>query len=279
MGKVLAALISLAALALVITLLLMRGEKEGPPSPAAGGGTSEAGVTAPEPGGGETTGGGGGETRAPQPGGEGAVSIRAVFVGTPPAPARHSTGEFAEPCGAPAVEDRTLRVAAAGGVADVVVELLRDGVAVEPSPEPVPFGQQGCVFAQPVVVVTEGSTVLFTNSDGVEHNVRMTSIPNRLSGEARAVPPGGLPLTLARRDRIEVTCSLHAWMRAALVVTGTPYHALTAEDGAARLEGVPAGAWRIRVWHPSRDVSIEAPKEVVVPADGAAALEIRLSPR
>ena len=52
-------------------------------------------------------------------------------------------------------------------------------------------------------------------------------------------------------------------MVAWIVVVETPYHGLTDAKGTVRLEGVPAGSFHLRTWHPGL-------------APGAAALDQRL---
>ena len=45
-------------------------------------------------------------------------------------------------------------------------------------------------------------------------------------------------------------CNIHDWMVAYIYVVATPHFAKTTADGKAHLEGLPAGPYEARVWHP-----------------------------
>jgi len=44
-------------------------------------------------------------------------------------------------------------------------------------------------------------------------------------------------------------CNIHDNMAAWVVVADTPWYARSAAGGVAKVENVPAGAYRLRVWH------------------------------
>ena len=46
-----------------------------------------------------------------------------------------------------------------------------------------------------------------------------------------------------------VDCSIHAWMKAWLIILDHPYVAITDEDGRFEIKNVPAGEWTFRFWH------------------------------
>ena len=62
-------------------------------------------------------------------------------------------------------------------------------------------------------------------------------------------------------------------MRAVVVVTENPFHAVVDEDGEFRLEGVPAGTYTVVAWHPDLD---EVKETVVVPEGGSVRLDVEL---
>ena len=49
---------------------------------------------------------------------------------------------------------------------------------------------------------------------------------------------------------VALGCNIHDWMVAYLLVVATPYYAKSDSDGRANLSGVPAGRYRLEVWHP-----------------------------
>ena len=50
---------------------------------------------------------------------------------------------------------------------------------------------------------------------------------------------------------IKVTCDLHNWMVAYIVVTPHSYFAITQSNGAYEINDVPPGKYILKVWHES----------------------------
>ena len=48
---------------------------------------------------------------------------------------------------------------------------------------------------------------------------------------------------------MKVACEYHPWFASYVLVSGHPYATLSASDGTFELKKVPAGKWRLRVWH------------------------------
>jgi hypothetical protein len=66
-------------------------------------------------------------------------------------------------------------------------------------------------------------------------------------------------------------------MSSMLFVGDTPYCALTKDDGSFRIQGLPPGTYKVKLWH---EVLGRAEAEVVVKEDGASApLEVKMTPR
>jgi plastocyanin len=120
--------------------------------------------------------------------------------------------------------------------------------------------QRDTAFAPSAIVIRSGTTVRFPNEDPFFHNVYSYATNARFDlgrypeGESRQV-------VFPRPGIARVFCEVHEFMRAVIVVTDHPYHALVDEDGSFRIEGVPPGAYTLVVYHP--DVgSIERSVEV-----------------
>lgn len=146
------------------------------------------------------------------------------------------------------------------------------GAAPAGTGEPVQVMQRDTAFHPSIVVVQRGATVAFPNHDPFFHSVFSYSRPKRFDlgryprGESKSVrfdSPG----------IVKLFCEVHNWMRGAVVVTENPYHTIVRADGIFRIENVPAGPHRLRVWHFDRG---ETEVEVVVPQTGMVSVEITL---
>lgn len=139
-----------------------------------------------------------------------------------------------------------------------------------PSTLGVEMVQRDTAFAPAAVVVGVGASVDFPNEDPFFHNVFSYSSTQRFDlgrypqGESKAV-------TFGEAGIVAVQCEVHEQMRGAIVVTENPFHAVVAEDGSFRIEGVPAGEYTVAIWSADHD-----PEErvVTVPAGGAARIEV-----
>jgi plastocyanin len=151
-------------------------------------------------------------------------------------------------CGA-TVRNETLLIGADGGVENAVVRLRPLGRKTTVEPEAITLDNKQCAFTPHVQIATLGSELLLKNSDPILHTVHA-----RMGNET--LFNVGLPKwrhVMKRLDRagvIRIHCDvLHTWMSAAIVVTDTPYFALTDKSGHFKLDQLPAGEYDIEVWH------------------------------
>ena len=140
------------------------------------------------------------------------------------------------------------------------------------SEQVVVMDQKSLRFVPHVLVIQAGTTVEFANSDPLAHNVFSISSPKRFNlglfgrGTSRRV----------RFDQpgvVQLLCNVHQEMSAFIVVVKSPYFARTAANGSFRMESVPAGRHRVRLWH---DAMEERSYEVEVAATGATRKTISL---
>ncbi|HVU16392.1 MAG TPA: hypothetical protein VHD32_05685 [Candidatus Didemnitutus sp.] len=135
-----------------------------------------------------------------------------------------------------------------------------NGVAVE---------QKNQSFIPYVTAVTVGTSVLFPNDDTVQHHIYSLSKPKRF--EKPLYSPGAREAVVFDQPGVvTLGCNIHDWMIAYIVVLETPYFAKSGDDGSATLSNLPAGRYRVEVWHPL--LGKVATREVTL-ADGAAASE------
>jgi plastocyanin len=139
-----------------------------------------------------------------------------------------------------------------------------------PPPKKNPFmGQKGMVFAPHVLPVLKGSIVDFTNDDTVAHNVfSPPGAPVRFNLGLYGV---GVKKTVTfdQLGEVPLLCNVHPEMLAYVIVLQNPYFALTDNAGKYEIKNVPAGSYKLKVWHEklqetAKDVTVEEGKTVTV---------------
>ncbi|MFN0241532.1 MAG: carboxypeptidase regulatory-like domain-containing protein [Planctomycetota bacterium] len=163
--------------------------------------------------------------------------------------------------------DPTLVIGAGDGIANVVITVDVPGAELKPPTEPLHIDQKKCHFEPHVLVAPMGAKVAFLNSDQVSHNVHTYASKN--DSFNKTIAPGSKEeQTLAKGDRIEVKCDIHPWMSSWLVVTDTPFYAVTKDDGSFSIAGLKPGTYKGEAWHEKLG---KKKIEVVVKEDGTAA--------
>jgi plastocyanin len=130
-----------------------------------------------------------------------------------------------------------------------VVYLERlDGPLAGPPPGRVVMDQKNLSFVPRVLPVTVGTTVEFTNSDDIQHNVFSPSraagafdLGSYSRGEARSV-------VMREPGDVLVLCNIHMEMEAHILVLRDPFFALAGGDGHYRIGDVPPGRYAVKVW-------------------------------
>jgi len=152
-------------------------------------------------------------------------------------------------CGAE-VPNESLVVGPGGGLQNVVVTIPRARIEKKASPsKSLVLDNRNCAFVPHVQIALAGSEILLLNSDPILHDVHA-----RLGSET--LFNVGLPTwrqvkkRLTRTGIVTIECDvLHTWMSAHIVVTSSPYFAVTDERGEFVIDRVPDGTYEIQVWH------------------------------
>ena len=125
----------------------------------------------------------------------------------------------------------------------------------------VEFDQGGCQYTPHVFALRVGQTLKILNPDGTLHNVHAFAKVNAEFNEA-------MPQFRTELDKVfdkaeptpfAVKCDVHPWMNAWAAVFDHPYFAVTGEDGAFTISGLPAGTYELEVWHerlPAQTVTV-----------------------
>jgi plastocyanin len=140
--------------------------------------------------------------------------------------------------------------------AAVVLEPLTPAPAARNRPHAV-IEQRGTEFIPYVTVVQTGTAVDFPNNDTVRHHVYSFSNPKRFEIKLYAGKPGQ-PITFDKPGEVVIGCNIHDWMEAYVLVVESPYFGKTGPDGQVRIANVPAGRYRVQLWHPLQKTRVAA---------------------
>lgn len=117
--------------------------------------------------------------------------------------------------------------------------------------EPVVVDQRKMAFIPHLVAVQQGTTVEFLNSDPVGHNVYWPSISGnkKLAHNLGTWPKGDKkPFQFNDVGVASLLCNVHPEMSGYVVVTPTPYFAVTDKDGNFEIKNIPAGKYTLKTW-------------------------------
>ena len=115
---------------------------------------------------------------------------------------------------------------------------------------PVTIDQKGCVYSPHVVGVMTKQKVVFVNSDPTLHNIHTFSERNRDFNIAMPTRGQRIIKKFKRPEvMVQTKCDVHPWMVAYIGVMDHPFFAVTKEDGAFELSGVPMGTYQLEAWH------------------------------
>ena len=163
-----------------------------------------------------------------------------------------------------------------GAIKDAVVWLTDVPEAKDARALKQKLDQQSCAFLPHVLAAPLGSTLDVVNSDKALHNVRAQAGEVKLMNYAMPIPGHVVPTRVKKEGIFKVSCDVHPWMKAWLLVLPTQAYAVTDENGAYRIEGVPAGKHRVKVWHERLG---ERESEVEIAPGGTAKYDVEFTPR
>ena len=154
-------------------------------------------------------------------------------------------------CAAAWAGDIEGKVTGMKGKSVIYVDTIAGKTFPAPKDHPV-MDQKGLVFAPHIMVVQQGTTVEFLNSDTVQHNVFWTAIgSDKKAGHNLGTWPKGekRSFTFDKPGVVPLLCNVHPDMGAYIIVTPTPYFAETDDSGNYKIKDVPDGSYTVTVWH------------------------------
>ena len=131
-------------------------------------------------------------------------------------------------------------------------------------------------FTPRVLIVPAGTAVTFPNRDTVRHHVYSFS-PNKKFELKLYIGTANSPVVFDQPGIAVLGCNIHDNMTAWVVVVETPFFAHSDTNGAAAMRDVPAGTYRMRVWHPGLVVGAPAAEQAITVGSADVSLSYRLA--
>lgn len=164
-------------------------------------------------------------------------------------------------------------VSAGGGLKNAIVRIdaIDSGKVFELTGD-FSIANKKCRFHPHVMVAPKGATMKVRNDDPVLHNSHFYLVQADSSKKNvinLALPRQGVEIgkkkILRKPGLLSVQCDAHDFMQAWIWVAENPYAVVTGADGSFSLSDVPAGSYKLTIWHEELgektvDVTVEAGK-------------------
>ena len=205
----------------------------------------------------------------------GSLSGKVTLTGLAPKLANLPVTRDIKSCG-PNKPDEALEIGTGNGVKNAVVWFTDVKLPAGERKEKEKLDQQSCQYVPHVVVAKVGTTLDVVNSDAVLHNVRATEGNTKLFNYAMPIKGHVVPTKLRKEGIFKIGCDVHPWMRAWLLVLGTGAYAITDENGDYKVDGVPPGKHKVKIWHERLG---EKEQEIEIADDKPAVWDVAYNPR
>jgi plastocyanin len=179
----------------------------------------------------------------------GTIKGEVKYSGKVPAPVTHKTGKYKKVCGAE-IPGEAL-ILENQQVKNVVVWLEgKQAKKLKSKPGAYTINQKKCAYSPHVLAMPQGSELTILSSDPINHNIHTYSFDNDPIN-MMFLPQQDYTLEMEEPEVIKVSCDLHSWMVAYIVVTPHSYFAMTKNDGTFEIKDVPPGKYTLKLWHES----------------------------
>jgi hypothetical protein len=183
----------------------------------------------------------------------GTITGTVDFDGVAPAPTIVRPTSDQNVCGNSITEKNVALSGTRVGGAIVWLTDIRSGKAF-PMQRRFELTNDGCTLDPYVQVILTNGTLNVSNDDRTLHTDRFINVG---TGQITALAPFNDDGEVVPVDKftepaeVEVVCEQHPWTHAWLAVLDQPYFAETSASGAFTIEGIPAGKYHLRAWHPA----------------------------
>lgn len=127
-------------------------------------------------------------------------------------------------------------------------------------------------FVPYLTIVQKGTAVDFPNRDKLKHHVFSFSSTKTFEIKLYSGVPGK-PILFDQTGEVALGCNIHDWMVGHILVVDTPWFAKTNNTGDARIQDVPTGKYRLRLWHPRQKTASET-RTINIPPPSTNRLEL-----
>jgi len=205
----------------------------------------------------------------------GTISGKISFTGALPANPALAITKDKDVCGSAKTADYYL--GSGGGLQNVVVaiESIDKGKKFKKRAI-IPFNNKKCMFIPHVTTAVKGQKLGINNSDPVLHNTHLYSGKKLKTMYNIALPLMNkvIKKPLRKLGAVTVKCDAHEWMLGYVYVSKHPYSTVTAKNGSFSIGDVPAGNYKVKIWHEKLG---EVSQDVTVAAGGTAKLNYSFS--
>ena len=180
-------------------------------------------------------------------------------------------------CGQRIIDHRVQHTGTRIGGAVVWISDIRTGKPL-PSGRLFELANDGCMLTPQVQAVVAPATLNVVSGDVALHHDRIINVG---TGELEGVAPFNdngevVPFDriLDKTEQLEITCDLHPWAKAWILVLDHPYFATSEKSGAFAIDGIPPGTYQVKAWHPLLGV---AEQSVTIAAGQGASVALKLA--
>ena len=153
------------------------------------------------------------------------------------------------------------------GLKNVVITIKGAKGAVKAAETPASVSQTKCQYVPHVQAVPLGTKLQILNNDGILHNVHAyfsgLDPKNTVFNKAQPKFLKKISENLDKAGIYYFKCDVHDHMNAYVAVMDHPYYAVSDENGAFSIAGVPPGTYTVEAWHEalgqlSKEVTVKA---------------------
>lgn len=103
-------------------------------------------------------------------------------------------------------------------------------------------------FVPHTLIVQQGTSISFPNSDSIQHHVYSFSAAKTFELKLYSQLAAD-PMIFDKTGIVELGCNIHDWMLGYINIVNTPYFAQTTDNGKTSID-IPAGNYELQLWHP-----------------------------